>query len=125
MNWTDHLNRVIQEQAKLVQLEWRTRFDTVPVQDTEKWLEQRDEAVDQSIEHFLETGQWGELSRDDQPALFYRLWWMGQLLVILSQWDRTGKQVVPDPSADEETIWPWAQETCMVGPSRSGRPTPD
>ncbi|MEY2536438.1 MAG: hypothetical protein QOG67_178 [Verrucomicrobiota bacterium] len=69
MTWTDHLNRVIQEQAKLVQSEWRTRFDTIPVQDTEQWLEERDEAVDQSIEYFLQTGQWGELSRDDQPDI--------------------------------------------------------
>ena len=62
MTWADHLNRVIQEQAKLVQSEWRPRFDTVPVGDTEQWLKERDEAIDQSIDHFRETDQWGELS---------------------------------------------------------------
>src|SRR4051812_30648553 len=92
--------------------EWRVRFDNVPFDETtEQWFADRDAAVDAAIANFLQTGQWGDLSRDDQPALFYRLWWMGQLFGLLHQGDTVQKQTVPYPTEDLDSVWKWAQET--------------
>jgi hypothetical protein len=104
MTWLELRDWAWKEEKRLSDLDhWRSVDWPDPVY-MERWLKRREKIVDESVEHFLITGRWGELARDDRPALFYRLMWATQLLSLIAMGEG---EVIPELKAPEVTAWRW------------------
>jgi hypothetical protein len=69
-----------------------------------EWLKSTTDDVDVAVDHYLETGIWGELARDDRVAIYYRLSWATQILALLTHPDAQNKIIVPDPEENNATL---------------------
>jgi hypothetical protein len=75
--------------------------------DLKEWSRERNLATHAAIEHFLLTGAWGEMPRDDRAALHMRLAWATQVLALLTLPGADEILVIPEPTASREDVLRW------------------
>jgi hypothetical protein len=68
MTWLKLRDWAYREDRRLSDTGFWDGIDWPPKHLVGAWLKKRDAAVTQSVEHFLETGEWGELARDDRAG---------------------------------------------------------
>jgi hypothetical protein len=107
MTWLELRDWAYREDQRLRAAGFWDGIDWPPKHLIGLWLKRRDAVVTQSVEHFLETGEWGELPRDDRAGLYYRIAWATQLLALLTHPTFGDITIIPEPTADASAIRRW------------------
>ena len=107
MTWLELRDWAFREEKRLSDEGYWDGVDWPHVDHVEKWLKKCDKTIDQCVEYYTQTGEWGELARDDRVGLFYRLMWATQILTLLAHRTFDGETIVPDPAADADAVRKW------------------
>lgn len=79
----------------------------VNIHFADRWNEQHEEAINRSIEHLLQTGDWGDLARDERSPLYHRLVWARDFLEAQTRARAQPRNTIPGSMADAEQMKRW------------------
>jgi hypothetical protein len=100
-------NWLAEELERLQAMHYWANATWVNIHYADRWNEQHEEAVDRSIEHLLQTGDWGDLARDERSPLYYRLVWARDFLESQIRARGRPRKIIPAPMADADQIKRW------------------
>jgi hypothetical protein len=101
MTWEELRNWLAEELDRLQAKHYWANATWVNIHFADRWNEQHEEAIDRAIEHLLQTGDWGDLARDERSPLYHRLVWARDFLE--AQTRKTNRAPMAD--ADQMKRW--------------------
>jgi hypothetical protein len=124
MTWEELRNWLAEEFDRLQANHYWANATWVNIHFAERWNEQHEEAIDRSVEHLSQTGDWGDLARDERSPLYPRLMWARDFLEAKTRVRGKRQRRIPASMTDADQMKRWlllSQWKLQRRPARSGK----